>query len=125
MLDVGVVTPYSAQVRALRLKLRQELPIRLKGQGVNLSGRSRGKELANALEIASVDAFQGREKELIIFSAVRSNAGRRMGFLADWRRLNVLITRARRGLVIIGNMNTLSSDPYWEQWIAWAKKPAC
>jgi len=120
VLDVGVVTPYAAQVRALRQSLRRELPTRLSGSSVDLSGGLEGRNASRALEVASVDAFQGREKELIIFSAVRSNREGNMGFLADWRRLNVMITRARRGLIVVGNMATLRKDATWARWLDWA-----
>lgn len=106
--DVGVVTPYVAQVRHLRRIVRFELP------GV----------MTDALEIASVDNFQGREKELIIFSAVRSNRSGTVGFLADWRRLNVMLTRARRGLVVCGSAQTLKSDTHWSQWLDFCGKVA-
>lgn len=122
VLQVGVVTPYAAQVRALRRKLAAELPRKLRGHDVDLSGGVAGMQGIRALEVASVDAFQGREKELIIFSAVRSNEGGRVGFLADWRRLNVMITRARRGLIVVGNMNTLRCDPTWRSWLEWAEE---
>jgi len=105
--QIGIVSPYMAQVRELRQRIRADLPT---------SWRS----WLSSLEIASVDAFQGREKELIIFSAVRSNRFGRVGFLSDWRRLNVMITRARRGLVIIGDSTTLRKDAHWSKWIDWA-----
>eukprot|EP00930_Biecheleria_cincta_P034433 TRINITY_DN23803_c0_g1_i1.p1 TRINITY_DN23803_c0_g1~~TRINITY_DN23803_c0_g1_i1.p1 ORF type:complete len:802 (-),score=143.35 TRINITY_DN23803_c0_g1_i1:84-2489(-) len=120
VLDIGIVTPYAGQVRALRQALRRELPYKLQGTGVDLTGGLEGKRAARALEIASVDAFQGREKELIIFSAVRSNRHGQVGFLADWRRLNVMITRARRGLIIVGNTDTLRADTNWASWLDWA-----
>ncbi|CAJ1350164.1 unnamed protein product [Effrenium voratum] len=108
--QVGVVTPYVAQVRRLKQLLRPVLP---PGADFRL------------LECASVDNFQGREKDLIIFSAVRSNRAGNVGFLADWRRLNVMLTRARRGLLIFGNSETLKQDPTWEKWLAFAEKHEC
>mmetsp|Transcript_81787 Transcript_81787/g.189995 ORF Transcript_81787/g.189995 Transcript_81787/m.189995 type:complete len:542 (-) Transcript_81787:116-1741(-) len=95
---IGVVTPYSAQVQLLRKLLAHEGP---------------------ALEIASIDAFQGREKELILFSAVRANTAGRVGFLADWRRLNVMLTRARCGLIVVGSASTLRNDEHWRRWLEW------
>ncbi|CAK0809635.1 unnamed protein product [Prorocentrum cordatum] len=122
VLEVGIVSPYAAQVRQLRQKLRRELPARLEGTGVDLTGGLEGRRGAQALEIASVDAFQGREKELIIFSAVRSNRQGNVGFLADWRRLNVTITRARRGLIVVGDTATLRGNATWARWLDWAQE---
>ena len=65
---------------------------------------------------------QGREKEVIVFCTVRSNPARAVGFLADARRLNTALTRARRGLVVIGNRRTLSADRTWGSWLAWIDK---
>ena len=91
--QVGVITPYAGQVGVLSAALAP---------------------LVDAgLEIDSVDGFQGREKELILISAVRSNAEGEVGFLADARRLNVAITRARRKLVVVGDSATLSADEHW------------
>lgn len=100
--EIGVVTPYVAQVRLLKRMLRSVIP-----EGAD----------PELLEVASVDNFQGREKELIIFSAVRCNRTGTVGFLADWRRLNVMITRARRGMVVVGNSQTLKADEHWAKWL--------
>ncbi|MFZ9889478.1 MAG: AAA domain-containing protein, partial [Myxococcota bacterium] len=91
--DIGVITPYAAQVALLATELSTEV------QG--------------GLEIDSVDGFQGREKEAIVFSCVRSNSLGQVGFVADARRVNVALTRARRKLVVIGDSATLSSDGLW------------
>ena len=61
--------------------------------------------------------LQGREKEVIIFSSVRSNKEGNVGFLSDSRRLNVALTRSRRGLIVVGNPDTLRHDENWNAWI--------
>ena len=87
---MGIIAPYAAQVRLLRSKL-------------NVIG----------LEIDTVDGFQGREKEVIIVTMVRSNERREIGFLADTRRTNVALTRARRKLIVIGDSATLASHQFY------------
>ena len=75
-----------------------------------------------SVEVKTVDGYQGREKEVIVMSTVRSNAQGVVGFLRDWRRLNVAITRARSGLIIIGDSKTLEADENWKALIDWCKQ---
>ena len=89
---ISVITPYLAQ--------RTEIMKRLYASGADLD---------NVIEVSSVDGYQGRENDFIIFSTVRSNDPRKVGFLRDERRLNVALTRARRGLFIITNPWMLQS----------------
>lgn len=103
--DIGVVTPYAAQVAHLNQSLSELV--------------------AMGLEIDSVDGFQGREKEVILVSTVRSNAANEIGFLADARRLNVAMTRAKRKLVVVGDSATLSQDPLWDRFFAQAIEREC
>ena len=91
--DVAVITPYSAQVARLRGRLLETWP---------------------ELEIGTVDGFQGREKEAVVISMVRSNSKGEVGFLADERRMNVAVTRARRHVAIIGDSATVSRQPFLE-----------
>ncbi len=104
--DIGVITPYNGQVRILSDLFQQA------------GGRELGEPF-HGLEIKSVDGYQGREKEVIVFSTVRANETGEVGFLSDRRRLNVALTRAKRGLIIIGNPNTLRHDATWNSWLDW------
>jgi superfamily I DNA and/or RNA helicase len=92
--QIAVITPYSAQVRLLREKFRKL-----------------------EIEIDSVDGFQGREKEAVIVSLVRSNREGEVGFLADTRRMNVALTRARRKLIVIGDSATITSHPFYKKMV--------
>jgi len=103
--DVGLVTPYKGQVNLIK-KLIRERPSMAK--------------FRTGLEIESVDGFQGQEKEVIIFCSVRNNREGKVGFLSDWRRLNVMLTRAKRGCIVIGSKHTLNCDPLWQEWLKWA-----
>ncbi|KAL1507836.1 hypothetical protein AB1Y20_007444 [Prymnesium parvum] len=108
--QIGVITPYSAQAQQLSEAVRC-LP-QLQGHEIDV-------------EVSSVDGFQGREKELIIVSAVRSNPDSSLGFVTDPRRLNVAITRARRGIVIVGDPNTLRASSIWRDYLGWLSDQGC
>ena len=73
------------------------------------------KQLYTDIEVASVDAFQGREKDFIVLSCVRSNDKHGIGFLVDPRRLNVALTRARKKLIVIGDSATIGGDSFYQE----------
>lgn len=103
--QIGILTPYQAQVALLSSRLR------------SLYGHE--------LEIGTVDGMQGREKEAVIISLVRSNDKREVGFLKDERRLNVAMTRARRHLCIVGDSSTVQhGSKYLKDWLAWLEDNA-
>jgi len=72
--------------------------------------------------VKTVDGFQGREKEVIVISLVRSNPEEEIGFLDDLRRLNVALTRAKRKVIIIGDSKTLSSNETYRKLIKFIKE---
>ncbi|GFU94928.1 DNA-binding protein SMUBP-2 [Trichonephila clavipes] len=87
--DIAIITPYKLQVDLIKSRLGTKYP---------------------GLEINSVDGFQGREKEAVVLSLVRSNGARNVGFLAEDRRVNVAITRAKRHLAIVCDKKTMSGS---------------
>lgn len=102
--QIGIIAPYAAQITLLTRLLTIDKNYAERFRSV--LGAQRAMELAN-VEVKTVDGFEGREKEVIIFSTVRNNATGHIGFLADRRRLNVGLTRAKRGLFVVGSINTL------------------
>jgi hypothetical protein len=110
--DIGVIAPYAAQVSLLTRLFRRDSRYAERFQ-ITL-GQKRAAQLA-AVEIGTVDGFEGREKEVVVFSTVRNNPRGQLGFLADRRRLNVGLTRAKRGLFVVGSLNTLRSGKVAKQ----------
>jgi len=109
--QIGVITPYEGQ-RAYVVQYMQ------------MNG-SMDKDLYMEVEVASVDAFQGREKDFIILSCVRANDQQNIGFLSDPRRLNVALTRAKYGVVILGNPRALSKNQLWNQLLLHYREKGC
>ena len=99
--DVAVIAPYGAQVQ----RLRQLLAARVE----------------EGLEVDTVDGFQGREKEAVVVSLVRANEAGDVGFLADVRRMNVALTRARKKLVVVGDGATVSRHPFYAAFLEHAQ----
>ncbi|KEZ38767.1 Regulator of nonsense transcripts 1-like protein [Scedosporium apiospermum] len=110
-IDIGVITPYEGQ-RSWVVSTMQN------------TGTFK-KEAYKEVEVASVDAFQGREKDYIVLSCVRSNDNQGIGFLSDPRRLNVALTRAKYGLVILGNPKVLAKHELWHNLLVHYKDHKC
>eukprot|EP00884_Botryococcus_braunii_P001756 jgi/Botrbrau1/11581/Bobra.247_1s0002.1 len=108
--QIGVITPYEGQ----RVHIMSTMLV----SGV------RQKDLYSAVEVSSVDAFQGREKDFIIVSCVRASEKQGIGFLGDPRRLNVALTRAKYGLILVGNPKVLSQHDLWKKLLVHYKEHA-
>ncbi|EPX70477.1 helicase sen1 [Schizosaccharomyces octosporus yFS286] len=106
---IGIVTPYRSQVQELRYQFQKKF----------------GSIIFKYLDIHTVDGFQGQEKDIIIFSCVRSSMGNGIGFLQDIRRLNVALTRARSSLYIVGSTEPLLQNEVFRNLIGDAKTRNC
>ena len=99
-LDVGIISPYRAQVQYLRQLVRKSEFF---------------KPFRSLISVNTVDGFQGQERDIIVISLVRSNDEGQIGFLRDLRRMNVAITRARMKLIILGDRHTLCRHPFYRK----------
>jgi superfamily I DNA and/or RNA helicase len=146
-MTVAIISPYKAQIRLIQQKCSQHPSLQ---QFFSRNNRSSSPPVSSdgsstvstshvpVIEINTVDGFQGREKDIVLISTVRSNTSSssssssastgngkggyqssigRIGFVADERRLNVAITRAKKCLVVFGNKDTLMVDPVWNEMI--------
>ena len=99
-LDVGIISPYRAQVQLLRKLVKKNEFF---------------KPFRSLISVNTVDGFQGQERDIIVISLVRSNDEGQIGFLRDLRRMNVAITRARMKLIILGDRSTLCRHPFYRK----------
>lgn len=99
-IDVGLISPYKAQVQYLRRLVRNDAFF---------------KPYRQAITINTVDGFQGQERDVILISLVRANEEGQIGFLNDLRRMNVAITRARMKLIILGDASTLTKHAFYKK----------
>ncbi|HZA51674.1 MAG TPA: AAA domain-containing protein, partial [Myxococcaceae bacterium] len=97
--ELAIITPYRAQAALLRDRINEP-----------------------GVEIDTVDAFQGREKDAVLVSLTRSNSDGQLGFLTDLRRMNVALTRARRHLFVVGDSATLGGHPFYARFIEMAQR---
>lgn len=103
---VAIISPYSQQVSLLKKIFRQNL----------------GQEFNNKVEINTVDGFQGREGNIVIFSCVRASGSKGIGFLSDVRRMNVALTRAKHFLFVIARCASIVANPYWRDLVKHARE---
>jgi ATP-dependent RNA/DNA helicase IGHMBP2 len=95
---IVVLSPYSGQVAYLR------------------------ETLDSKIRISTIDSYQGQEQDIVLISLVRSNADQVIGFLKDYRRMNVAMTRAKEKLVIVGDSATLGTDPFYGSFLEYVEK---
>ena len=105
-LDVGIISPYRAQVQYLRSLVKK---------------REYFKPFRSLITVNTVDGFQGQERDIILVSLVRSNDEGQIGFLRDLRRMNVAITRARMKLIILGDVKTMGRHPFYRKLYEYVK----
>lgn len=126
---IAVLTPYLGQLRKLRLRMQSSFGVVLDDRDVKdlqneglddvaqlrtplAPGLQKGS-LASAVRLATVDNFQGEKADIVVISLVRSNKAQKCGFLRTSNRINVLLSRAKNGMYIIGNSATTQHIPMW------------
>ena len=105
-IDVGIISPYRAQVQYLRRQIRK---------------KEFFKPFRHLITVNTVDGFQGQERDIILISLVRANDEGQIGFLRDLRRMNVAITRARMKLIILGDASTMTRHPFYRRLYEYVK----
>ena len=104
--SIAIISPYREQIRMLKEHLLNSTIL---------------NEFEQYIGVNTIDSFQGQERDLVLISLVRSNANGEIGFLADIRRMNVAITRARKKVVLIGDSATIGKLPFFEGLINYAE----
>ncbi|KAG6711208.1 hypothetical protein I3842_05G042000 [Carya illinoinensis] len=105
----AIISPYSQQVKLLKDRFKTTF----------------GVDSNKVVDITTVDGCQGREKDVAIFSCVRASQDKSIGFLADFRRMNVGITRAKSSVLVVGSSSTFRRDEHWNNLVESAEKRDC
>ncbi len=108
--NIGIISPYRAQTKLLKKLI--------------FGNSSISTTIQNFIDINTVDSFQGQERDVVYISMVRSNEKNKIGFLADIRRMNVALTRARKKLVVIGDSATIAKHPFYSAFLDYVEKKA-
>lgn len=103
---VAIISPYKQQINVLKEQLEHSPLL---------------QPYLNSIAVNTIDSFQGQERDVVYISMVRSNSNGDIGFLADIRRMNVAMTRAKKKLVIVGDSATLAQFPFYEDFISYAE----
>jgi ATP-dependent RNA/DNA helicase IGHMBP2 len=104
---IAVISPYRLQIEILKEQLLHSPTLLIYG---------------DKIAVNTIDSFQGQERDIVYISMTRSNTDNKIGFLADIRRMNVAMTRARKKLVVIGDSATLAQDPFYANFITYAEQ---
>lgn len=104
--SIGIISPYREQVKTMQEIAREDPKL---------------EALQNAISINTIDAFQGQERDIIYISLVRSNEKQQIGFLSDYRRMNVAMTRAKKKLIIIGDSATIGSHSFYADFLEYVE----
>jgi len=107
MPSIGIITPYREQIRYIKNEFLEDETTKAYDEFVTIN---------------TIDGFQGQERDMIYISLVRSNGKNEIGFLNDYRRMNVAMTRARKQLVIIGDSSTIGNDSFYSKFIEYVEK---
>ncbi|KAI3882755.1 hypothetical protein MKW92_003004 [Papaver armeniacum] len=107
--QLAIITPYAKQMKLFHDRFRDTI----------------GMESNKFVDINTVDGFQGREKDVAMFSCVRANKEGKIGFLGNFRRMNVGITRARSSVLVVGSASTLKKDKHWNSLVECARDRGC
>lgn len=105
-IKIGIISPYKEQVQLITMKISED---------------DFFKNYLSQIAIKTIDGFQGQERDVIYISLVRSNENQEIGFLADTRRMNVALTRAKKKLVVIGDSSTFGNHPFYKSFLDYAE----
>ena len=104
--SIGIVSPYKEQTRLIKRTIEEDAKL---------------LEFNN-IDVDTIDSFQGQERDIIYIVLVRSNVKGEIGFLSDYRRMNVAMTRARKKLIVIGDSATIGNDKFYQSFLNYVDK---